>query len=31
MTSFIAESAVEEVCLDFFAELGWTEEMVWGQ
>ncbi len=24
MTSFIAESAVEEVCLDFFAELGWS-------
>ena len=24
MTSFIAESAVEEVCLDFFSELGWT-------
>jgi type I restriction enzyme R subunit len=24
VTSFIAESAVEEVCLDFFASLGWT-------
>jgi type I restriction enzyme R subunit len=24
MTAFIAESAVEEVCLDFFADLGWT-------
>jgi type I restriction enzyme R subunit len=24
VTSFIAESAVEEVCLDFFSELDWT-------
>ena len=24
MSQFIAESAVEEVCLDFFDELGWT-------
>ncbi|MGH7866815.1 MAG: type I restriction endonuclease, partial [Candidatus Dormibacteraceae bacterium] len=24
MTAFIAESAVEEVCLDLFAELGWA-------
>jgi type I restriction enzyme, R subunit len=24
VTAFIAESAVEEVCLDFFADLGWT-------